>query len=60
MLVTHDIFTLTVLFIVLLCVCLKGSGKKSTRDSGRSVEEIFRDINEQNRYQKWLLEHRQE
>ncbi|MCR4959645.1 MAG: hypothetical protein K6B13_13750 [Prevotella sp.] len=41
MLFAHDIFTLTVLLIVLLCVCLKGRGKKNTPSSKKPEKDFY-------------------
>jgi hypothetical protein len=49
-------------FIVVVGVfvyyALKGIGKKNGSKDFGSIEEIYRDINEQKRYQNWLYNHR--
>ncbi len=74
MLVTHDIFTLTVLIIVLIFACCKGWGKKDTAPTKMKNGEDFKDwymkLCEKNRkrneerleeirYEKWLIDHQQ-
>lgn len=73
MIVTHDIFTLTVLLIVLAIVVCKGNRKKNDlpankMSDGRDFAEWYRELCEKNRksnedrlekirYEKWLVEH---
>ncbi len=74
MMVTHDIFTLTVLFIVLIFACYKGREKKDTAPTKMKNGEDFKDwymkLCEKNRkrnegrleeirYEKWLIDHQQ-
>ena len=74
MMVSHDIFTLTVLFIVLIFACCKGWGKKETSPTKMKNGEDFKDwymkLCEKNRkrneerleeirYEKWLIDHQQ-
>ena len=60
MILPYDpILSVLVVAGVFIYYACKGSGGSSKKEE-KSVKDIFMDINEQNRYEKWLWEHRKD
>ena len=62
MIIPFDPVLMLVAVVALFCYyALKGSGGKEGRpkSDGRSVEQLFRDINEERTYERWLFTHQE-